>query len=191
MRCAAVIFIPVPDTLETRVGIKLLPGCAMNGIRTFVRHPVPAVCTKDQSGQPMGIGAVLELSWRTLPQLLRYIPDFLRDNGLMGISENNQLILRCLAAFLNFEILADRLSQNRVSQIFLTIKNIAYSRIIPSIRIMIGRSAVILRMVLLTVCGRNQYSIAGQSIGDFRQPGTVCRHVENPADNGSSFFIYI
>ena len=139
----------------------------------------------------MRVGAVLKLSRRTLPQLLCRIPDLLRDDGFMGISENNQLVLGCLAALLDFEIFADRLAKDRVSQIFLTVKNIAYSRIIPAVGIVIGRAAVVLRLILLTVCGRNQHLVTGQSIGDFRQPGTVCRHVKNPADNGSSFFIYI
>ena len=67
----------------------------------------------------MRVGAVLEFSRRTLPQLLRCIPDLLRDDGFMGISKNDQLVLGCLAAFLDFEILADRLAKDRVSQIFL------------------------------------------------------------------------
>ena len=49
----------------------------------------------------------------------------------MGISENDQLVLGCLTAFLDIEILADRLAKYRVPQIFLTVKNIAYGRIVP------------------------------------------------------------
>ena len=72
----------------------------------------------------MRVGTILEFSRRTLPQLLRCIPDLLRDDGFMGISKNDQLVLGCLAAFLDFEILADRLAKDCVSQIFLTVKNI-------------------------------------------------------------------
>lgn len=71
----------------------------------------------------MRVGTILEFSRRTLPQLLRCIPDLLRDDGFMGISKNDQLVLGCLAAFLDFEILADRLAKDCVSQIFLTVKN--------------------------------------------------------------------
>ena len=130
---------------------------AANGIRAFVRHSVSAVCTENQTGQPMRVGAVLEFSRRTLPQLLRCIPDLLRDDGFMGISKNDQLVLGCLAAFLDFEILADRLAKDRVSQIFLTVKNIAYGRIVPAVWVVKGCVAVILRLILLAVCRRNQH----------------------------------
>lgn len=139
----------------------------------------------------MRVGAVLEFSRRTLPQLLRCIPDLLRDDGFMGISKNDQLVLGCLAAFLDFEILADRLAKDRVSQIFLTVKNIAYGRIVPAVWVVKGCVAVILRLILLAVCRRNQHLVTSQGVGDFRQSGSMCSHIEDLADNGSGFFVYI
>ena len=139
----------------------------------------------------MRVGAILEFSRGTLPQLLCRIPDLLRDDGFMGISENDQLVLGCLTAFLDFEILADRLAKDRVPQIFLTVKNIAYGRIVPAIGVVIGRVAVVLRLILLAVCRRNQHLVTGQGIGDLRQPCSMCSHIEDLADNGGGFFVYI
>lgn len=78
-----------------------------------------------------------------------------------------------------------------MAEVFLPVKNIGQGGRIPPIGVVVRMVSGSFGMMPFFVCRRNQHFFVRKRLTDLRKTGTAGCHIEDSADNGSCFLIYM
>ena len=153
-------------------------------------HLAPAVGTVKQSSQRIGRAVWIAGLADSPLQTVGKLPRFLVHDGLMGVPENHQFLRLGLAPLLGLVVLADGLAQHGMPHVLLLFQDVGNRRTRPEAGVIVAVAVVVLRVVLLCVCGGYQYLVLGQCPGDGLNTFPLNHHLEDAAHNGGGLLVH-
>lgn len=183
MRCTVLLsLLAVGIALEMELG-------ALDGLGSVQHHGLTAVSAEDKACEHIELVHMLGRSALMRAHIPNDIPEFLSNQRLMGVLDNDLFALGDVHS--GFVLIGDggTLLQTRVTEIGLILKNVGDRSTAPTIRPLYIHSRLSFPILTVIVMGRCQNLFAFQNTRDLIRTFAAGAQLENALHDGSGFFI--
>ena len=162
---------------------------ALDGLGSIQHHGLTAVSTEDKAGEHIGFVHVLGRPALVRTHIPNDIPEFLRDERLMGVLDNDLFTFGNVNS--GFILVGDggTLLQMGMAEVGLILQYVSNRSTAPTIGTLHVHSSLSFAILSVVVMGGSEYLLILQNTCDLIRTFAACTQFEDIFYNGSSFII--